>query len=55
MASPQAWYEMYEYKVTSTLSLKGLERELNRLAVEGWRVVTAPPHLNTVILERAGR
>ena len=32
--------------------LKGLERELNKLAAQGWRVVTAP-HMNTVILERA--
>ena len=43
---------MYEYKVISTLSLKGLERELNKLAAQAWRVVAAP-HLNTVILERA--
>ena len=43
---------MYEYKVISTLGLKGLEREINKLAAQGWRVVTAP-HKTTVILERA--
>ena len=43
---------MYEYKVISRMSLKELERELNNLAAQGWRVVMAP-HLNTVILERA--
>ena len=43
---------MYEYKVISKLSLSGLEKEINRLAAQGWRVVAAP-HLNTLVLERA--
>ena len=42
---------MYEYKVVKAITLSGLEKELNKWAAEGWRVVGAP-HLNTVILER---
>ena len=58
MPDPEEGFEGYEYMVISTLSLKGLEKELNQLAERGWRVVTAP-HMNnhpldlsTVILER---
>ena len=43
---------MYEYKVLHAWTLKGLEKELNKLAAEGWRLVTScdPP---THIFERA--
>ena len=42
---------MYEYKVINTVSLAGLEKDLNKQAAQGWRAVAAP-HLNTIVLER---
>ena len=42
---------MYEYKVVNAVTLGGLQKELNKLAKEGWRVVTGC-HVNTVVLER---
>ncbi len=42
---------MYEYKVINAVTLKGLEKELNKQAAQGWRVV-AGCHMNTLVLER---
>ncbi len=43
---------MYEYKVISHMTHRGLEKELNELAADGWRVVTNW-HANVIVLERA--
>ena len=43
---------MYEYKVVTAVTFKGLEKELNKQAAQGRRVV-AGCHLNTLVLERA--
>ena len=42
---------MYEYKIITALTLKGLEKELNKQAAQGWRAV-AGCHINTLVLER---
>ena len=42
---------MYEYKVINAVTLKGVEKELNKQAAQGWRVV-AGCHMNTLVLER---
>ena len=42
---------MYEYKVISHMTHRGLEKELNEQAAQGWRVV-AGCHLKTLVLER---
>ena len=43
---------MYEYKTINAVTHHGLEKELNKQAAQGWRVV-AGCHLNTLVLERA--
>ena len=43
---------MYEYKVIVAMTLRGMEKELNKQAAQGWRVVTSP-NKNTLVLERA--
>ena len=43
---------MCEYKVITAVTPKELEKELNKQAAQGWRVV-AGCHLNTLVLERA--
>lgn len=42
---------MYDYKVVNAMSKGGLEKELNKWAAQGWRVV-AGCHMNTLVLER---
>ena len=47
---------MYEYKVV-TLKVNESEKEMNRLAKEGWRVINASPNIAhgyglVIILER---
>ena len=43
---------MYGYKIINAVTHHGLEKELNKQAAQGWRVV-AGCHLNTLVLERA--
>ncbi len=35
---------MYEYKV-ETYKIKGAEVEMNKLAIEGWRVIAVSPNM----------
>jgi hypothetical protein len=44
----------YEYKVVVAMTLKGLEKELNKMAAQGWRVVAAA-HMNSLVTEREVR
>jgi DNA-binding HxlR family transcriptional regulator len=44
---------MYEYKVISAITSEALERQLNQLAMDGWRVAhVIALHPVGVILER---